>query len=318
MLSRALENLFARRINRLICAAQINKLLFGRNRPVTHVFVSYLREDAAQVDELVDGLGKCGIQVWLDRERIKPGERWEPAIRSAIQDGAFFLACFSRSYADRTRSFMNEELHIAVEELRKRPVDRAWFIPVRLDDCTIPSFKIGAAETLDALQWVDVFANREDAVTRIADTIDPTGRLRKWSGRLRGIMFEYPGEGTGYVRHLFERFQEYDITTNYYSDPDDFAHALVEQAEQWDFAIVDTVGDHPDTGVELARQASHHFPKLVVVLLTRYMDRQHVLNSGISDSVLLKSQTLHVNWLADELNVDIRRAMRERSQITNR
>ena len=43
---------------------------------------------------------------------------------------------------------MSEELKIAIEELHRRPVDKVWFIPVKLNECEIPNIDIGGDETL--------------------------------------------------------------------------------------------------------------------------------------------------------------------------
>jgi hypothetical protein len=51
-----------------------------------HIFVSYLREDRETVDRLCDDLRSAGLHVWLDREKIVPGERWKVAIRRAIEE----------------------------------------------------------------------------------------------------------------------------------------------------------------------------------------------------------------------------------------
>jgi len=64
-----------------------------------HVFLSHVREDAERVERLAAELEARGIGTWIDRHRIKPGERWEKAIEDAIRSGAFFVACFSRAYA---------------------------------------------------------------------------------------------------------------------------------------------------------------------------------------------------------------------------
>ena len=85
---------------------------------MAHVFLSYVREDQELVDALAFQLRKAGVDVWLDRDRIYPGIRWQHAIKAAIESGSYFIACFSSSYKGRTRSFMNEELILAVRELR--------------------------------------------------------------------------------------------------------------------------------------------------------------------------------------------------------
>jgi len=63
---------------------------------------------------------------------------------------------------------MNEELVVAIEELRLRTADRAWFVPVRIDDGEVPARSIGGGETLHDLQWVDLVASWPAGVAAIA------------------------------------------------------------------------------------------------------------------------------------------------------
>ena len=48
------------------------------------VFISYLREDSDRVASLAAGLRERGMNVWLDRDNIKPGQRWADAIRDEL------------------------------------------------------------------------------------------------------------------------------------------------------------------------------------------------------------------------------------------
>lgn len=123
---------------------------------MSHVFISYVCDDLEIVDRLVGELKRAGIDVWLDREKIRPGFRWQEAIEKAIEDGAFFIACFSAAYRERSCNHMNEELTIAIEELRLRPTDLAWFIPVVLNNSTVPKRRIDGSDKLTDLQWVDL------------------------------------------------------------------------------------------------------------------------------------------------------------------
>jgi hypothetical protein len=66
-----------------------------------YVFVSYVRDNQAIVDRLYKDLSAHGIRVWLDRNDIEPGFLWEDAIRRAISNGTFFIACFSIEYESR-------------------------------------------------------------------------------------------------------------------------------------------------------------------------------------------------------------------------
>ncbi len=118
-----------------------------------HVFVSYVRDDQQEVDAFCAELARSGVLVWLDRNGMKPGANWKDAIREAIQAGAFFIACFSDAYLRRAKSYMNEEVTLAIEELRQYPTTTSWFIRVLLSDCQVPDRRIGAGATLQDLQW---------------------------------------------------------------------------------------------------------------------------------------------------------------------
>lgn len=140
---------------------------------MTHVFISYVRENGPVVNRIADTLCSRGIRVWLDRDSIAPGSRWKREIRRAITEGGFFVACFSAEYSSRGRTYMNEELTIAIEELRQRPTDRAWFIPVMLSACQIPDRDIGAGETLRDIQWVELWRDWDSGLERLAKTLLP-------------------------------------------------------------------------------------------------------------------------------------------------
>lgn len=134
-----------------------------------HAFVSYVRQNSELIDRLARDLESHSVGVWLDRNEIQPGARWKDAIRSAIQAGSLFLACFSREYSARDRNFMNEELTLAIDELRMRPTDRSWFIPIVLASGSVPNRDIGGGETLRSLQWVDLSRNWDKGVQLIVD-----------------------------------------------------------------------------------------------------------------------------------------------------
>ena len=140
---------------------------------MANVFISYVREDKDVVERLIADLAARGVSTWHDRKDLKPGQYWSDAIRSAIRDGDFFLACFSTAYAGRNKTYMNEELTLAVEELRQRSNTEPWFIPVKLNACDIPERPIGAGATLRSLQWVDLFDDWEGGIARILSTIRP-------------------------------------------------------------------------------------------------------------------------------------------------
>lgn len=116
--------------------------------PGGHVFISYVSDDSALVDRLQKDLEGAGIAVWRDRTSLGPGDRWRDSIRRAIAAGTFFICCFSEASGRRSRSYMNEELALAIEELRFRNPDKVWFLPVIFPGGEVPDKKISASESL--------------------------------------------------------------------------------------------------------------------------------------------------------------------------
>jgi hypothetical protein len=125
---------------------------------VGHAFISYVHEDASRVDDIRKALAAANVPVWTDTTRLSPGEDWQLVIRRAIKRGALaFVAVFSSASAARGASYQNEELLEAIEIYRKLPPGKVWLIPVRLDDCELPEYDLGAGRTLDSLHRVDLF-----------------------------------------------------------------------------------------------------------------------------------------------------------------
>jgi TIR domain len=138
-----------------------------------HAFISYVREDSGEADALQKMLQAAGIPVWRDTSSLWPGEDWRAKIRGAIsRDALVFIACFSSHSAARQHSYQNEELLLAIDQLRRRRPDDPWLIPVRFDDCDVPDFELGAGRTLASIHRADLFgADRELAARRLVEAV---------------------------------------------------------------------------------------------------------------------------------------------------
>jgi TIR domain/UTRA domain len=138
-----------------------------------HAFISYVREDSDNADWLQWTLESVGIRVWRDTADLWPGEDWRAKIRQAITaDALVFVACFSRNSLARKVSYQNEELVLAIEQLRLRRPDQPWLIPVRFDDCAIPDLDIGGGRTLGSIQRADLYGDRrEEQASRLVQIV---------------------------------------------------------------------------------------------------------------------------------------------------
>ena len=136
-------------------------------------FISYVRENEKEVDRLCKKLTESGATVWLDRADVQPGVLWQDAVRSAITNGEFFLACFSQESVAKSRTYMNEELSLAIDELRLRPTDRAWFIPLKLNECAIPDRPIGGGQQLSDIHYIDLSRDWDAGVELLIEVLVP-------------------------------------------------------------------------------------------------------------------------------------------------
>ncbi len=119
-------------------------------RACPKVFLGYVEEDRNLVDRLYDDLEARGVSPWLDRRKLLPGQNWPRAIEEAIETSDFFIACFSRLSVRKKGSFQ-AEIRFALDCARRVPLDEAFLIPVRLDECAVPG------KIRREIQYIDLF-----------------------------------------------------------------------------------------------------------------------------------------------------------------
>jgi len=135
------------------------------------VFISYVKSNSDKIDILCKSFQENNIRYWLDRDQIDPGKLWKIAIKDAINKGAYFLACFSKEYQEKTETYMNEEILVAIDILRKKHFNSGWFIPIKLSECKIPPYDIGAGNTLQDIHYLKFYEDWDTEMKRLIDTI---------------------------------------------------------------------------------------------------------------------------------------------------
>ncbi len=135
------------------------------------VFISYIRENFDEIDRICKKLDEEGIGYWIDHNDIDPGKYWKKAIKNAISNGAYFIACFSKEYNEKSATYMNEEILVAIEVLRTMPFDSGLFIPIKLSECEIPDIDIGAGYTLKDIHYLKFHEDWDAQIKRLIDMI---------------------------------------------------------------------------------------------------------------------------------------------------
>ena len=107
--------------------------------PRDSVFISYSRDDVKLAVQIGRKLAAAGIPVWLDMQRLQPGQNYEPNLERAIKDSAFFLALISRATeANATRCVHQER----VWATQKHAPGWVFYIPLIIDDIPDPEIKL--------------------------------------------------------------------------------------------------------------------------------------------------------------------------------
>lgn len=142
----------------------------GQTKP--RVFIAYVQEDLGVIKKLYQAFEQQGFLPWLDKKKLLPGQNWPRAIETAIQTSDFFVACFSRRAISKRGSF-HSELRYALNCAAKVPLDEIFFIPLRLDDCLVPS------RISRQVQYLDLFPDWEAGLSRVIAVIRAQDRCRK-------------------------------------------------------------------------------------------------------------------------------------------
>jgi hypothetical protein len=113
------------------------------------IFLLHARHDARAVRRLYRRLLREGADVWLDQEKLLPGQDWVHEIHTAIHRSDIVIVCLSEQF-NREGGYRHEELRIAVAKANSLPGGEVFVIPARLEACELP-------ESLRRWQCVDLF-----------------------------------------------------------------------------------------------------------------------------------------------------------------
>ena len=136
-------------------------------------FLSYCREDAAEVDGLRAKLQAYGHHVWLDRASLVGGEDWTARVRQAIAESYAFVVCLSPNLAAKARSEVYAELSDAAREQRRLRPGEVFIVPIRIGPCKAADILSTGGPRIAKLNVVDCFGEDEAAgIVKLATSLD--------------------------------------------------------------------------------------------------------------------------------------------------
>jgi outer membrane protein assembly factor BamD (BamD/ComL family) len=113
------------------------------------VFLCHASGDKPQVWVLYKRLVVEGVDAWLDKEKLLPGQDWRVEIPRAVRESDVVVVCLSNKSITQ-EGYIQKEILFALDKKKKKPEGAIFLIPARLEDCIVP-------DRLSRWQWVDLF-----------------------------------------------------------------------------------------------------------------------------------------------------------------
>ncbi len=112
------------------------------------VFLCHAHADRDSVRKLYTRLTQDGVDAWLDKEKLLPGQDWELEIRKAVRESDVVVVCLSTQF--NQAGFRQKEVRLALDTAMEKPEGEIFIIPARLEECD-------NLESLRKWHWVDLF-----------------------------------------------------------------------------------------------------------------------------------------------------------------
>jgi len=125
-----------------------------------HVFFSYSRQDSKTVQPIVQKLGNAGLDVWIDRQDIKPGKPWRGQIVKAIDTADSFVLNLS------PKSAASENVRTELDLAKEAP--DPFVLPVVVEDTQIPT---EMRYQLAGIQRIEYYINPERGYEQLEESL---------------------------------------------------------------------------------------------------------------------------------------------------
>lgn len=110
---------------------------------MSHIFLSYKREDEARVAPLIQALEREGLPVWSDHA-LGAGTDWRHQIQGALDAAGCVIVCWTHTSVGPAGDFVRDEA--------SRAKSRGVLIPIKLDKVD-PPLGFGEIQALDLSHW---------------------------------------------------------------------------------------------------------------------------------------------------------------------
>jgi len=112
------------------------------------VFISYAKEDYETAKKIYDFLLGRDYDVWLDKEKLLPGQDWNTEIMQNLKKSDFVILLLSNISVAK-RGYVQREFKLALDYCEEKLDTDIYVIPCKIDNCEVP-------EKLCKYQWAEL------------------------------------------------------------------------------------------------------------------------------------------------------------------
>ncbi len=112
-------------------------------------FLCHASGDKPPVRGLYKRLVFEGVDAWLDKEKLLPGQDWRVEIPRAVKEADVVIIFLSEKSVSK-EGYIQKEIKFALDSAEEKPEGTIFLIPARLEECVVP-------ERLSRWQWVDLY-----------------------------------------------------------------------------------------------------------------------------------------------------------------
>ncbi len=123
------------------------KINAGNNK--LKIFLCHSSDDKKSVKALFKKLQKTKGDIWLDLEKLLPGQDWETEIAKAVKQADIVLVCLSKNSFSES-GYIQKELRYVLNLADEKPDNTIFVIPLKLEECNIP-------DKLAKWQWLNFY-----------------------------------------------------------------------------------------------------------------------------------------------------------------
>lgn len=124
--------------------------MLEKKRPLK-IFLCHSSLDSFLAHRLYLQLISEGAMVWFDEESLLLGQKWEEEIPKAIKESDIVIVCLS-SDSVQSEGYIHTEIKLALGIADKKPDGKIFVVPIRFDDCIVPS-------DLNKYHWANFYEN---------------------------------------------------------------------------------------------------------------------------------------------------------------